>query len=348
MPIARRFLPSLSLAVFALAIVAVLWAAGPTLGYDYQAYLGAASRLVDGRPLYDATVAAPGPFALYLYPPPFAVAFIPFAWLPGWLALAIWISACVGMVALAIAIVPVRIEIRWILLLVAGLDWPVLYAIKLGQVGPLLLLLFAAGWRWLGRPAAVGVTVGVGAVVKVQPTLLFAWALLTRRWQLIGSGGAVMAGLSIITLPIVGLDAWIDFVRLLSRVSSPITTLRNFSPGAVAFQAGLTPSEAAVVQTIATLGALAIAAFAGLRRSPAVGFLAAIVASQLVSPLLWDHYAIMLLLPTAWLLDRGQWWATLIPMATSVLFVGLILPVVYPLVFAVALIAPTLATSARR
>lgn len=348
MPLARRFLPPLSLAVFALAIVAVLWAAGPTLGYDYQAYLGAAGRLVDGQPLYDATVAAPGPFAIYLYPPPFAVAFIPFVWLPGWLALAIWTSACVGMVAMAIAIVPVRIEIRWILLLMAGLDWPVLYAIKLGQVGPLLLLLFAGGWRWLDRPAAVGATIGIGALVKVQPALLFGWALLTRRWRLIGSGGAVLAGLSIITLPIVGLDAWVEFLRLLGRVGSPITTPHNFSPGAVAFQAGLAPSGAAAVQTIATLGALAIAAFASLRRPPEVGFLATMVASQLVSPLLWDHYAILLLLPAAWLLDRGHWWAILIPIATSVLFVSWIAPVAYPLVFAIAMIAPIVAASPRR
>ena len=42
----------------------------------------------------------------------------------------------------------------------------------------------------------------------------------------------------------------------------------------------------------------------------------AVVATQLVSPLLWDHYAVVLLLPTAWLLARGAWWALAIPLAT--------------------------------
>ena len=42
----------------------------------------------------------------------------------------------------------------------------------------------------------------------------------------------------------------------------------------------------------------------------------AVVATQLISPLLWDHYAVVLLVPTAWLLARGAWWALAIPLAT--------------------------------
>ena len=50
---------------------------------------------------------------------------------------------------------------------------------------------------------------------------------------------------------------------------------------------------------------------------PAVpSYLVAVVASQLLSPILWDHYAIVLLLPVAWLIDRGWTWAALIPLAT--------------------------------
>ena len=61
------------------------------------------------------------------------------------------------------------------------------------------------------------------------------------------------------------------------------------------------------------------------------------VATQLVSPLLWDHYAMLLLLPVAWLLERRQWWAVAIPLATSVLLTGIAPPAVYPVVFAVAI-----------
>ena len=38
---------------------------------------------------------------------------------------------------------PVRPSVQWLTVLLAGLSWPFLYAVKLGQVGPLLFLLFA-------------------------------------------------------------------------------------------------------------------------------------------------------------------------------------------------------------
>ena len=84
---------------------------------------------------------------------------------------------------------------------------------------------------------------------------------------------------------------------------------------------------------------LVLVAWSALRASPAVGYLTAATASQLLSPVLWDHYAMLLLLPTAWLLDRGQWWAVAIPLVTSIVLIGLP-PVVYPIAFWVALVAP--------
>jgi len=67
--------------------------------------------------------------------------------------------------------------------------------------------------------------------------------------------------------------------------------------------------------------------------------LVAIVASQLLSPVLWDHYAMLLLLPVAWLLERRQWWAVLIPLVTSAVTLFVSLPaVIYPAVFWVALL----------
>jgi hypothetical protein len=69
-------------------------------------------------------------------------------------------------------------------------------------------------------------------------------------------------------------------------------------------------------------------------------FLVAVVASQMLSPLLWDHYAIVLLLPTAYLLEREHWWAIAIPLATALPFVGITPPAAYPLAFAVCLVAP--------
>ena len=70
------------------------------------------------------------------------------------------------------------------------------------------------------------------------------------------------------------------------------------TPGAVAYRAGLSVDAATVVQYIAMAATVAVTILAWLRRDAATGFIVGVVASQLLSPLLWDHYAMLLLLPT--------------------------------------------------
>ncbi len=340
--LAHAALRVLAVLSFGAGVATTVAFAGDTLGYDYQAYASAASRLIDGQPLYDSTVDVAGPFAIFLYPPPFAVGFIPLALLPAGVGLWVWIVGGVVMTVTAIAILPVRAPVRWAILLLAGLDWPVVYAIKLGQVGPLLLLLFAVGWRLIGSQAKLGGIGAAGALIKVQPALLFAWALLTGRWRTITTGVALGAGAVLLTLPLVGVTAWTDYFALLGRVSAPITTPHNFTVGAVAFQAGMAEGPSGALQIAAVLVTLMIWVVAVRRRSADVGYLATIVASQLLSPLLWDHYAVLLLLPVAWLLQARQWWAVAIPLATSIPLLAITPPVAYPMVFFVALIAPLL------
>ena len=116
-------------------------------------------------------------------------------------------------------------------MLLAGFSWPFLYAVKLGQVGPLLFLLFAVGWRYLDRPVVLGVTGALGAAIKIQPGLVLAWALLTRRWTAVAVGAAVLGLLAVAATLVAGFGAWSDFVSLMGRVSDPITTPHNFTRG---------------------------------------------------------------------------------------------------------------------
>ncbi|MCU0506770.1 MAG: glycosyltransferase 87 family protein [Chloroflexi bacterium] len=147
-PAAARRTPPLLVAaavvVPVLTTAVILLVAGDTLGYDFRAYLDAARRLLDGAPLYESGVTVSGGVGLFQYPPPFALALVPLALLPGTLAPTLaWLALSLAALAAGIAALPVRPWVRWTVLLVAGLTWPVLYAVKLGQVGPVLLLLFA-------------------------------------------------------------------------------------------------------------------------------------------------------------------------------------------------------------
>lgn len=339
MPAAARVMPVVAVFVGVVVVGAVLASAGSTLGYDLYAYVHAAERLLAGKPLYDPAVDVAGGFAIYLYPPPFALLAVPFVPLTAAFGPWPWIGLLVACFALGVAILPVRREVRWLVLLLGGLSWPLAYSLKLGQVGPILFLLFAAGWRWRDRPRPLGVAMALGTIVKVQPALLLGWALLTRRWQALGVALGGLAIGAVAATMASGAGSWADYLALLQRVSAPVTTAHNFTPGAIAFQMGLPQEAATVLQWVSVVAALLVVAWAALRAGGEVGYLTAVTASQLISPLLWDHYAMLLLLPTAWLLDRGRWWAAAIPLATSVLLIGLP-PVVYPIAFWAALVAP--------
>jgi len=333
----RRLLPALALAAFVLVLGAVLASAGSTLGYDYQAYAQAAHRLLDGRPLYDPAVDVAGGFAIYLYPPPFALAVVPFALLPGSFGEWAWLGLLVASFLLGCALLPVRPTVRWLIVLLGGISLPLVYSVKLGQVGPLLFLLFVVGWRSLDRPVPLGLSIAAGALTKVQPALLFGWALVTRRWRAVGVGFVVCALAAIIATVATGVAAWSDYLALLGRVTNPVTTPRNVTPGAVAYGLGASLELSTAVQLGSMAATIGITAWAWLRASASTSLVVTVVASQLLSPLLWDHYAVLLLVPVAFLLERRRWWAAAIP-----LLPWLPIPVLYPVAFGVGLVAPLL------
>jgi alpha-1,2-mannosyltransferase len=338
--LALAALPVVAIVAFVGVTVAVAVSAGSLLGYDFQAYVHAADRLLAGERLYDPAVAVAGGFAIYLYPPPFAVAFIPFALLPEGLGVAAWTVLLAAAVVAAVLVMPVRREVRWLVLLLAAFDWPVLYSIKLGQAGPVLLLLFAIGWRWLDRPGILAATIVAGGVTKLQPLALAGWALLTGRVRAAVYVVVTLAVLAVLSVVFLGPATVGDYVALLVRVSAPVTTPHNFTPGAVAYQAGLSEGAASLVQLAVVVTAIAASLVAIRVADDEASYLVVAVATQLVSPLLWDHYAILLLLPVAWLIERGQWWAIALPIATSLPLLGVVPPAAYPIEFVVCLVAP--------
>jgi Glycosyltransferase family 87 len=334
-----RVLPVVAIGVLVVVIGAILASAGSTLGFDARAYLDAGRRLVDGKVVYDTSIAQAGAAGLYYYSPPFTLLALPFSLLPEPFDVLGWLAAILAAFGLGVALLPVSRDVRWLVVLLAGLSWPFAYAVKLGQVGPILFLCFAIGWRWMDRPARLGLAMAVGTVVKLQPAILFVWAALTRRWAAIGVGLIALALAGIVASAVGGIDGWAAWLTILRSISAPIVTPHNFTPGAIAYQVGLSEAAATAVQGLNTILVLGLVLWSGLRLSPAVGYLTAVTASQLLSPVLWDHYALLLLLPTAWLLDRGQWWAVGIPLATAIFLIWLP-PVIYPIAFWVALVAP--------
>jgi hypothetical protein len=341
---ASGWLPFAAVASLVIFVGLVLASAGSTLGYDFSAYANAAERLLHGQPLYDPSINVAGGFAIYLYPPPFVLLVVPFALLPSAIAPAAWIAAMAAGFLVGVALLPVKRDVCWAIVLLGGLSWPLAYSLKLGQVGPLLFLLFAAGWRWLDSPGRLGAAIALGTIVKLQPAILLGWAALNGRWRAIAGALLVLLVAAILATLLTGFSTWADYVELLRRVSAPVTTSHNFTPGAIAFQLGAPEGLATVIQLASTAAVLGVTVWAALRAPADVGYLTAVTAGQLLSPLLWDHYAMLLLLPVAWLLERRRWWAALIPLATAtpVVLLGVVPAAIFPILFWLGLVAPPL------
>jgi hypothetical protein len=336
---AAAFLPPLALGVFALVVGAVLWASRDTFGFDFLAYHQAAERVLAGERLYDTSFEQTGGFGLFYYPPPFVLPILPLALLDGGAASLVWLGVLVAAFFGAIALMPVRTGVKWLLVLLAGLSWPVAYTFKLGQVGPLLMLAFAVGWRWLDSPGRLGASAAAGALIKLQPGLVLVWAALMQRWRAVAVGVLVGGLACALATLVVGLGAWSDYVQLLRQVSDPITTPHNFTPGAIAYQLGAPPALGAAIQAVVSVGVVIGLLVAVRWATTEASYLVAVVASQLLSPVLWDHYAMLLLLPVAWLLERRQWLAAIVPLATSILVIFITPPAAYPTLFVAVFLA---------
>jgi hypothetical protein len=253
--------------------------------------------------------------------------------------------------------------------LTLGLSWPFIDALAQGQVGPILLLLFVAGWRAIDRPAVgavagpgaaaatgpssgpesrrsprerpylLGLALGLGTTIKIQPAVVIAWAALTHRYRAAAVAIGVVVALGLIATIAVGTQAWSDLVSVLAATNRPEFTLNSVGLPRLAYEAGASAALAAQLY-YASLVAAAIAVVASIRWcTPVASYLVAAVASQLFSPVIWPHYAVVLFLPVAWLLARGRWWAILLLVPTSIPVADSAPPIVYPICFWLAILA---------
>ena len=309
-----------------LAVVGLLWLAtglavlpgGEAWGYDYRAYADAAERLAESGSLYQAETLEgpyrPGPYGLYMYAPPLGLAIGPLAGVELDTAVVIWFLLHGLALATACAIMPVE---RWIKLAtfgVAALSLAVLRDFALGNVSVLLLLALAAAWRWLDRPAGA---VAQALAMAVRPTLglLLVWQLLRRQWRAVA--WTIGAGIVLIvaTLPVVGFEGYRDYLTVLRNLGGVMGVERNQDLGTTVLGLGFDQAVADLALLVGYgLGLAAIVL--SLRRDRELGFVVTASASLLLSPLLWDHYASMLVLPAAFLAARGRTWGLTLPLLT--------------------------------
>jgi len=284
----------------------------PQWGYDFSAYWLAGRHVAAGEPLY-LPAQLSGPFEpqalgqfLYLYPPFLAVAVAPLAALfPTYgPAMAVW-SAAGAVVAAAVVLAVGRSEAlvrdRSSALVLRGAAFvfpPLVAELILGNVHVLLLGLLAVAWlatRKEGRraEAVAGVAVGIAALIKLFPAVVLVWFVLRGRWRAAAWGVAAALALAVATLPVVGLEPWLQYPRVILNLGAPANTADALAPSLWLGQ-WLPPLVARGIVVAVGLVAVAWSARALEERA---SYGVAVAACVLLAPAMFQHYLALMVLP---------------------------------------------------
>ena len=206
-----------------------------------------------------------------------------------------------------------------------------------------LLLLAWYGYRHR-RPALLGVGLGLLLILKTAALPLWVLVLAQRRWRALLWGGLTILGTGLVSLPLLGLDAWATYVRLLPQLATEpwlaVTAYQSqygFFRHLLIFDPQWNPEPllnapwlGTWLPALATLAVVAASARASWRAEasdPAFALFA--LASIVLSPVSVDYHYTLGLLPVAVLLARVPFWRSWpasLGLIMAVLLIGADLP----------------------
>jgi Glycosyltransferase family 87 len=306
-----------ALGALILAFAVMVFIGSRGFGYDFAAYDEAARRITAGASVYVPDTAAryaAGEYeGLYLYPPQLAIAMVALTVFEPTGATLAWLSIRIGLLALGCAVLPVRPAIRFLAFAVACVSYPVLFDLNLGNISVLAFALSAIAWRTADRPAAAFAHAALIAM-RFPFGIFFVQWLVQRRWRAILWTIAAGVTLILLSLPIVGVSTYLDYVTILRGLPDISTGPHNLSLRSTALSLGVGPDLAALVMPIGYLVGLGAVVYAARKRDPDLAFVVTATATMMVSPFIHPHYLVLLLLPAALLADRGRGWALALPL----------------------------------
>lgn len=325
--------------VLLLASAAMVFVNSRGFGYDFVAYDAAARRIVQGAPLYLANTAElyrqHRYEGLYLYPPPLAIALIPLTVLSANGATIVWMVLRIGLLASGCWLMPLGRRARLLTFAAACVSLPALFDLNLGNISIVVFALSALAWRMTDR--RIGAVAHAALVAMRFPFAVFflKW-LIERRTRTIVWTIAAGLTLILVSLPIVGLTTYLDYVTILRALPDISTGPHNLSLKSTALLAGIPDGVAGLAVPAGYLAGVVAIAYSARRRDPDVAFVVCVAATLLLSPFIHPHYLVVLLLPTALLVDRGHSWALVLPLLAWL--PDPVLPLLAPLTIAVLLL----------
>jgi len=299
---------------------------------DLLVYQHGGRTVLDGLHLLESDDPVTGlPFT---YPPFAAVALVPLATLPAWLAAALWTGASVG--ALAAVVVVVRRALDrpapgWLVALMTASALalePVWQNLTFGQVNVILMLavlvdLVGPTRRWSG------VLVGIAAGVKLTPLVFVVLLLLVGRRTAAGRAALAFTAtvaVGFLAAPSSSASYWADGLVDASRVGPPALAHNQSVYGALARFLDAPPPTSLwlAIAGPLSLAVLAIGAAWWRRGDRLLGTCLAAMAMLFASPVSWSHHWVWAVPVALVLWERSRWAAA----AWTAVFVAR--PVIWP------------------
>jgi hypothetical protein len=246
------------------------------------------------------------PFSVPVYPAFANLAVVPLALMPFWPAAGLYTALSIAAMIGALWLLDVRDPRCYGLTLVS---WPFLFGLYLGAIGPFLVLGTAGLWRWRDRawPAALSLATIVAA--KIFPWTLGVWLWMTGRRRTAVLSALVCLALTFGAWALIGFSGLAQYPRMLTEMSA-LQDGRAISLVTVLVVAGVSSSLATELALV--LGGLILALAWWVVRSGRgdrdgrlrSAFGLAVIAALTTTPIVWQHYMVLLVVPIAFASPR--------------------------------------------
>jgi alpha-1,2-mannosyltransferase len=287
----------------ALVLALAAYAGDDRLALDFHHELyRQADAVVHGREAYESPDADLSDRSNLLWPMAAVLPVVPFTAVPAGVADWLATTAVIASLVAALAVLGVR---DWRVYGVVLL-WPAtIEGIQTANASLPLTLLVALMWRYRDRAGIAGAALGYAVAVKLFLWPLVVWQALVGRVRTAFVALAVAAASLLLLLPFIALD---DYARLLRELGRTFEH-DAYTPFALLTDLGV-PDTTARAVTVAV--GLAVLALAWRRRSLGL----AVAAALCLSPIVWRHFFVLLLVPLAlsrprfdvvWLVPIAMW-----------------------------------------
>jgi hypothetical protein len=260
-------------------------------------------------------------FSTPVYPALANVLVVPLSALPFWAAGLIYTLLSAAAMVGGIWLLGVR---DWRCLALTLVSWPFMFGALLGAIGPFLVLGAGVAWRWRERIWPPAIALATIIAVKIFPWTLAVWLFITRRYKALAVCVSAGVVLTFGAWALIGFDGLRQYPQMLSDMSF-IQDDRAVSVVGVLVIAGVSSGVATVLAMALGAGILILAwrlasGPDGDRRAFSLVILAALTAT----PIVWEHYMVLLFVPIALVSPRFSR-AWLIPVCAPVIEAVLVL-----------------------